>query len=152
MDDKKPIAIIAAAIVDVVGGGIWWDSRPAPPPANTTPVAVNATEAPVDKPAPPVNLPPLDQMDAFLRPLLSALSSRPELVKWLATDDLIGQLATAIDQASEGDSPARDLKVIKPSGARSIQQAIAVTTPWCKRSRRSTPPQPRRCTRRFALD
>jgi hypothetical protein len=116
VDDKKPIAIIAAVIVAVVGGGIWWYSRPAPPPTNTTPVAVNATEAPVDKPAPPVNLPPLDQMDAFLRPLLSALSSRPELVKWLATDDLIGQLAMAIDQASEGDSPARDLKVIKPGG------------------------------------
>ena len=44
-------------------------------------------------------LPPLDEMDGFLRPLLAALSSRPELASWLATDDLVRQLATAIDQA-----------------------------------------------------
>ena len=54
-------------------------------------------------------------MDAFLRPLLSALSARPELARWLATDDLVRQLAAAIDQASAGGSPARDFKVIAPS-------------------------------------
>jgi hypothetical protein len=75
-----------------------------------------STEVPVDKPAPPpVVLPPLDQMDGFLRPLLAALSARPELARWLATDDLVRQLATAIDQASGGQSPARDFKVIAPA-------------------------------------
>jgi hypothetical protein len=118
MDDKKPIAIIAIAIVLFLAGGAWWMSRRTPPPQNATPVAVTATEAPIDKPPPPpVNLPPLDQMDAYLRPLLAALSSRPELADWLATDDLLGQLASAIDLAAVGASPARDLKVIKPAGA-----------------------------------
>jgi hypothetical protein len=115
MDDKKPIAIIAVAIVAFVGGGAWWMSRRAQPSTNATPATVAATDAPVDKPAPPVNLPPLDQMDAFLRPLLSALSSSPELARWLATDDLIRQLAAALNQASEGASPARDFKVIAPA-------------------------------------
>jgi hypothetical protein len=115
MDDKKPIAIIAVALVAIVAGGAWWMSRPTPA-ANVTPDAVAGTEAPIDKPAaPPVDLPPLDQMDAFLRPLLSALSARPELARWLATDDLVRQLAAAIDQASIGGSPARDFKVIAPS-------------------------------------
>jgi hypothetical protein len=114
MDDKKPIAIIAAVLVAAIIGGVWWMTRSTPPPANATPGAVTSTEAPIDKPAPPVVLPPLDQMDAFLRPLLAALSSRPELAKWLATDDLVRQLAMAINQASGGDSPARDLKVIAP--------------------------------------
>lgn len=91
-------------------------SRRAPASGNTTPRAVNATEAPIDKPVgPPVDLPPLDQMDAFLRPLLSALSSRPELARWLATDDLVRQLAMAIDQASAGGSPARDFKTVAPA-------------------------------------
>lgn len=116
MDDKKPIAIIAAILVLLAIGGIWWLSRPAAP-ANATPKAVTATEAPIDKPPPkPVDLPPLDRMDAFLRPLLSALSSRPELARWIATDDLVRQLAMAIDQAAVGGSPARDFKVIAPSG------------------------------------
>jgi hypothetical protein len=116
MDDKKPIAIIAVVLLFVLGGGTWWMLRPAPP-ANGSPTAVTSTEAPIDKPAPPpIDLPPRDQMDGFLRPLLSALSSRPELAAWLATDDLIGQLAAAIDQVSGGGSPARDFKVIAPTG------------------------------------
>jgi hypothetical protein len=115
MDDKKPIAIIAVAMIVLIAGGAWWMSRPGPA-TNTTAQAVTATEAPIDKPAaPPVALPPLDQMDAFLRPLLSALSTRPELARWLATDDLVRQLAAAIDQASGGGSPARDFKVIAPA-------------------------------------
>jgi len=116
MDDKKPIAIIAVALVACLAGGAWWMSRPSRPAQNATPAAVTATEAPIDKPPPPpVNLPPIDQMDGFLRPLLSALSSRPELAKWLATDDLVRQLAMAIDQAAGGASPARDFKVIAPA-------------------------------------
>jgi hypothetical protein len=118
MDDNKPIAIIAVVLVAIIGVGIWWFSRPEVP-ANNSPKVVTATEAPIDNTrtaAPPVNLPPLNQMDAFLRPLLQALSDRPELAKWLATDDLVRQLAMAIDQASTGNSPARDLKVIKPAG------------------------------------
>jgi hypothetical protein len=115
MDDKKPIAIIAVALVACLAGGAWWMSRTSKPAQNATPGAVTATEAPIDKPPPPpVNLPPIDQMDGFLRPLLSALSSRPELAKWLATDDLVRQLAMAIDQAAGGASPARDFKVIAP--------------------------------------
>jgi hypothetical protein len=116
MNDIKPIAIIAAVLVLLLGAGAWWLSRPVPKvAANTTPGAVTATEAPIDKPAPPVNLPPLDQMDAYLRPLLSALSARPELASWLATDDLVRQLAMALDQASADNSPARDFKAVKPA-------------------------------------
>jgi hypothetical protein len=59
-------------------------------------------------------------MDGFLRPLLAALSARPELARWLATDDLVRQLATAIDQASGGQSPARDFKVIAPASPFSV--------------------------------
>ena len=132
MDDRKPIAIIAIALVVLLAGGAWWMSRDtvAPPAQNATPAAVTSTEAPVAKTAdPPVKLPPLEQMDAFLRPLLAGLSSRPELANWLATDDLIGQLASAIDQAAVGASPARDFKVVKPAspfvaGGRGARRAI----------------------------
>jgi len=121
-DDKKPIAIIAIAIVVFLAGGAWWmsrDTKAPPAPQNATPsAAVSGTEAVIAKTeALPLELPPMEGMDAFLRPLLGALSSRPELASWLATDDLIGQLASAIDQAAVGNSPARDLKVIKPAGA-----------------------------------
>lgn len=115
--DAKPIAIIAIVLVVFLAGGAWWLMRRGDPPQNATPAAVMGTEAPLDsKPASPapVELPPLDQMDAFLRPLLQALTARPELVRWLATDDLLGQLAMAIDQAAAGATPARDFKVVAP--------------------------------------
>ena len=98
------------------------DAAAVPHPRNASPTAVTSTEAPIDKPPPPpVDLPPRNQMDGFLRPLLSALSSRPELARWLATDDLIGQLAAAIDQASGGGSPARDFKVIAPAPVHALR-------------------------------
>ena len=113
----KPIAIVGALIVLFIAGGAWWMSRrPQGGAANVSPRAVTATEAPIDKPAepPPGPLPPLAAMDEFLRPLLRTLSSRPELARWLATDDLVRQLAMAIDQAAAGGSPARDFKVLAP--------------------------------------
>ena len=119
MNDNKPIAVIAVALVALLGGGFWYFSRTNKPAANATPKVVTATDAPIDSKAPaekPVILPPLDQMDAFMRPLLQALSDRPELAKWLATDDLVRQLAIALDQASTGASPARDFKAIAPAG------------------------------------
>jgi hypothetical protein len=112
----KPIAMVGALIVLFIAGGAWWMSRRPQEAANASPRAVTATEAPIDKPAepPPGPLPPLTQMDEFLRPLLRTLSSRPELARWLATDDLVRQLAMAIDQAAAGGSPARDFKVLAP--------------------------------------
>ena len=112
----KPVAIIGALIVLLIAGAAWWMSRRTPPAANATPRAVTATDAPIDsvREQPSRPLPPLAEMDSFLRPLLSALSSRPELARWLATDNLVRQLAVAIDQAAAGGTPAQNFKVIAP--------------------------------------
>ncbi len=109
------IAVVGAVIILLIAGGGWWMSRRAQPAAanNSTPRAVNATAAAIDQ-DPPGVLPPLAQMDAFLRPLLAALSARPELAAWLATDDLLRQMAAAIREASAGVSPARDFAMLKP--------------------------------------
>ena len=114
-----PIAIVGALLVLCIAAGAWYMSRRAQPATavNQSSRAVTATEAPIEKSAePPVVLPPLERMDGFLRPMLAALSSRPELARWLATDDLVRQLAAAIAQASDGKSPARDFKVLAPQG------------------------------------
>jgi hypothetical protein len=109
------IAVVGALIILLIAAGAWWMSRRDPAATNATPRAVTATEAAIDKPGePPVVLPPLEQMDEFLRPLLAALSSRPELARWLATDDLLRQLAAAIEQAGAGGSPARDFRLLAP--------------------------------------
>ncbi|MGD9905426.1 MAG: DUF3014 domain-containing protein [Vicinamibacterales bacterium] len=106
------VAVVAIAVVGGLGWYFWQRNRPAPP----APVVAAAPPAePVAAPPPPaVVLPPLDEMDPFLRTLLSGLSSHPQLLAWLATDDLLGSLATAIDRMAQGQSPARDLAPLRP--------------------------------------
>lgn len=115
-----PIAIGGVLLVALLGGGAWWMWR-TPPATNPSPVVVTGTEAPITPPPPPpVALPPLDEMDGFLRPLLRALSNRPELAAWLATDDLVRQLAAAIDRASQGDNPANGFRELAPRSGMAV--------------------------------
>jgi hypothetical protein len=111
---KTPIMTIAIAGLALGGALAWWwaaDRGAAP----STVAAVSATEAALPVTADPAKpLPPLGQMDIFLRGLLGTLSSHPEFVRWLATDDLIRQMARAIDQVSRGESPADTLSVLTP--------------------------------------
>ena len=114
---KLPIVIIA--VLGLILGGLgawWWTRQPAARPAATATAAAGteAAVAPATDAARP--LPALDQMDTFLRALLGGLSTSPELARWLATDDLIRQLANGIDRVSRGESPAKDLPVLKPNG------------------------------------
>lgn len=107
--------LVGAAVALAIAGGAlarWWTMPAAPPQAATEasqPAA--STEVPLD---PAANLPPLEQMDPYLRALLGALSARPELAAWLATDDLIYQAAWMIDRVARGASPAAELRVLAP--------------------------------------
>ena len=93
--------LIAAAVALAIGGGAfirWWTLQRPAPAADAT-QAATATDVPLTS-APA--LPPLDQMDPYLRALLRGLSTRPELAAWLATDNLIQQMALTIDRVSRG--------------------------------------------------
>jgi hypothetical protein len=113
-DSRVFIAIAVGALI--LGGlGAWWWGARQTAPAQNQPPAVTATEGdltPASDSARP--LPPLGQMDTFMRALVGALSSNPTLARWLATDDLIRQLASAIDRVSRGQTPARNLAVLRP--------------------------------------
>ncbi|HXG89517.1 MAG TPA: DUF3014 domain-containing protein [Vicinamibacterales bacterium] len=108
-------ALVAITVVGVILGGFaawWWTSDRPAPTADALTAGTDAVIAPATEAVRP--LPPLEQMDTFLRALLSALSSRPELARWLATDDLTRQIAHAIDRISRGFSPAPDLAILRP--------------------------------------
>ena len=122
---RTPVLFIAVLGLVAGAAGAWWWARdrgqPAPAPAART-----ATEAAVTPAPAAVELPPLGQMDIFLRALLASLSASPELARWLATDDLIQQMAHAIDLVSRGQSPAPELGVLRPDGV--FQTSGARTT------------------------
>ena len=59
-------------------------------------------------------VPSLAEMDGYVRPLLSALSSRPELAALLASDDLVRRFVVSVDAIARGASPARQVRAIAP--------------------------------------
>lgn len=113
-DSRLFIAIGVAALLLGGVGAWWWAGRGAVSSQNQPP-AVTGTEGVVAPESEAARaLPPLGQMDTFLRALVGALSSNATLARWLATDDLIRQIAVAIDRVSRGQSPAKNLAVLRP--------------------------------------
>lgn len=112
-----PIIVIAMAGLLLGGAGAWWWIRASRAPEATAPAVTQGTEALVPAAAePPRPLPALGQMDTFLRALLGTLSAHPDFVRWLATDQLIRQMASVIDRVSRGLSPAPVVAVLRPQG------------------------------------
>lgn len=116
---SAPVVLIAVLGLALGGLAAWWWTRQVDPPSGPPAAEVAPAAAPVAAPVaeePPRQLPPLDQMDSFLRVLLGGLTSHPDLARWLATDDLIRQTARGIDRVSRGQTPTAELKVLRPEG------------------------------------
>jgi DUF3014 family protein len=110
-------------LVLLAGAGVlayrFWPHRQieAPPPAVPTEVAAKPTPRRVPTPLPtepPIPLPALDQSDSFIRKLVAALSSRPEWVKWLATEGLIHHFVVSVDNVAEGATPKKQVPFLAP--------------------------------------
>ena len=121
--ERWRIAVIGVTIV-LIGAMVAYyltrqSAEPAPPPsANMTGVpadeeSVGATEELVEE-LDPIDLPILDASDTLVRELISTLSAHPTLAAWIATDDLVRTFVVAVDNMSEGDTPAQHLKVLAP--------------------------------------
>ncbi len=87
----------------------------APSVTESTPIdePIEATEELLDD-VEPLDLPPLDQSDGFVRDFVAALSAHPTFVAWIATDDLIRTFAVIVDNMAEGQTPARHLGNLSP--------------------------------------
>lgn len=126
----QAVAVTILLVVALLGGAMWYarsrgvEATRAATPGAATSAAASPGESPIVVP----ELPPLDQMDPYVRQLFASLATHPELVKWLATDDLIGGIATAIDRLAQGQSPARDLAALKPVQGFAITRRDGVVT------------------------
>lgn len=120
-------ALIAALVL--VAAGAWIYTRPTrgTPAAATSPATAPPAASVADATPPETPLPPLAEMDPVVRELVAALSTHPAVLAWLATDDLVSSLVTAVDRLAQGQSPARDLAVLRPTQGFATTRRAGVT-------------------------
>ena len=62
----------------------------------------------------PAELPVLDESDPFIRDLVTAVSSHPDLAAWLIDDGLIRRFVVAVDNVADGRNPSQHLPFMRP--------------------------------------
>ncbi len=81
-------------------------SAPASPSPAPDPSAASSDPSPTEAESEAARpLPPLGESDPLVRELAARLSSRPELVVWLASDELIRRIVAGVDAVAQGQSP-----------------------------------------------
>ena len=152
--------VAVAVLMAAAGVAVYvvWRPRPAPAPAATRAPTAVATEPspPLGGPGEPITIPPLDASDALVRTLVRSLSENPAVAAWLTTNDLIRNFTVVTANIAEGATPAKHLKVLRPTSAFEIVDRGGVpmwtrqATTDMRRSRtpwhRSTLPAPPSCT------
>jgi Protein of unknown function (DUF3014) len=115
--DVAYVLLLLAAIA----AGWWWrhgheirdEAQTGPAPATAgNPASAPASAAPPGGEVP--DLPTVERSDAFVRPLVAGLSARPELGRWLVTDDLVHRFVLSVVDVANGQSPASQLAFLKP--------------------------------------
>ena len=125
---KGPNWGLVALLLAVVAGGIWALTQflggPEDPSLTTAPT--DTLTAPLEgslDDVPPLDLPELGMSDAFVRRLVAALSARPELARWLVTDDLIERFVRVIVDLAGSSTPAANVRVMAPPEPFRVQES-----------------------------
>jgi Protein of unknown function (DUF3014) len=122
LEARSPLPWILASVLIAVAAGTTWfyffSGRGSQQQSSATQAETAAAPAtrPLGGPADAIPLPPLDETDALVRQLVSALSSHPAVAAWLATDDLLRGFTVAVDNIADGVTPARRLGALRPAG------------------------------------
>ncbi len=116
-------------IVAVLGGGAYYFlNRRAAPMSPTKVVTPPTARAP--QPTPPralgqpgevIDLPPLDETDPTVRELVGRLSSDPVVAAWLATTDLVRNVARVVQAIAEDRGVGGFLGVVRPKRPFAVQ-------------------------------
>jgi hypothetical protein len=125
-----PMMLAAGAVLAIAVLGVLFlvFRRPTAQPATTSvpmPPSV-ATSRPSPSGAP---LPSLEASDDFARGLAQALSSHPEVARWLAQNALVQRLTVVVDNVSNGETPRTHLEFLAPKERFRARRGARTTTP-----------------------
>ena len=110
---------LAAVLVVAIAIAVYvvYSRRPAPVPPSAARTVEPAPQAvrPLGGEAERVTVPPLDQSDPVVRELVRKITSHPAVMAWLTTNGLIRNFTVVVDNLVEGVTPARNLRVLRPT-------------------------------------
>src|SRR5687768_17141632 len=125
------LLIAAGAALLLALGAVWYYMRGSGTDrldiGSGTEQAVPQTAATPAEPATTIEVPPLDESDAFVRDLVLALSQHPVLAEWLTTDQLIRNFTVSVMNVADGNTPAGHLRAIAPEGKLQTRQQAGRT-------------------------
>jgi hypothetical protein len=104
------IAVVAIGLLAVV----YVVFRHPAAKATPRPTASAAVPTPVPGATPSVQLPPLDQSDAFVRQTASGLSANPEIARWLGRTALVRTMTAVVVNIADGETPRPHLDFLAP--------------------------------------
>src|SRR4051794_393983 len=90
--------------------------------------AASTASPPLGGKGDPVTLPALDASDTLVRTLVQALTESPAVMAWLPTTGLIRNFTVVVTNIAEGASPAKQLKVLKPTAPYRVVLGAGTTT------------------------
>ena len=121
---RTPWVIAAVLLIAAAAATLFYLRRDEPAPSADAGVATTDATVPPTGPlgveVEPIELPPLDQSDTLVRQLVRTLSSHPRIAAWLTTDGLIRNFVVVVQNIAAGNSPAGQLRVLKPQGEFSV--------------------------------
>jgi hypothetical protein len=113
--------VVAGLLIAVCAAGYFAFFWRRTPPALTA-AAPKAATALSESPAlggagEPMTLPPLDETDTLVRTLVQRLTESPAVMSWLPTNGLVRNFTVVVSNIAEGPTPAKHLKVLRPSAS-----------------------------------
>ncbi|MEI6666507.1 MAG: DUF3014 domain-containing protein [Acidobacteriota bacterium] len=110
--------VVVLVVASLTGWYLWFRTPASDRPAATaqsTPQSAGEVRAPLGPPVEAIDLPPLFLTDPLVRNLIGRLSTRPEVMAWMATDGLIRNLVVCIENVASSQSLSRHLARLAPN-------------------------------------
>ncbi len=112
------VGVVLTLIVAGLAAWFFFSSGDAPAEATAPAATAPSTVPPPPAPEPDdeaIDLPALNDSDALLRALVSALTRHPAFAAWLIPDDLVRRFVVMVENVANGRNPARHLMPMRPT-------------------------------------
>lgn len=122
------VVVIIAAVIAAIAWILLREGTTPEPEATLEPT-VAPTAVPTETPVPRLAGVTLATSDAVVREMVAQLSSRPELAKWLAHEDLVRRFVSSVANVADGTIPRSQLEFLAPKKSFTVVTEGAETVP-----------------------